>query len=371
MDKHQNNTLSKKAIVFFCPTKAWGGIEKNVRLRAEYFGNQGHEVHVVLLQNRFRERFEGLKNVHIKSINTRGGDLNFMVIIRYVRFLNRVKPHTVFSPLKRDWWLVTVSSSLSGVPNIVLYLGNRRKIRKGLKYHTVFNLLKAKMIVNCQALKRHLTSTTDYFTEKNLFQIYTGIPLPEMEGEVMDFREQLQLEKNTFIIGCVGWLNLRKGFDQLPDIARQLPNNFHFVHAGTGGFDLDIDQLLEQNAEVAHRIHFLGHQSNMDAFFRGLDVFLLCSRSESLANVLNEAMGHGKPIVATRAPGSDELLDDGVYGILTPVEDVAAMAKGILDIATGKVVFDPQLQRKRMAEHFSLTQMMKNYEAVFFDQSSR
>ncbi len=362
MKNHENN----KTLVLFCPTKAWGGIEKNVRLRAEYFGKQGYEVHVVLLQNRFRERFDGLENVHIKSVNKRGGDLNLMVIIRYVRFLKRVKPHTVFSPLKRDWWLVTVSAYLSGVPNTVLYLGNRRKIRKGLKYHTVFKTLKAKMIVNCQALKRHLTTTTDYFTEANLFQIYTGIPLPELGGEKMDFRGLLGLEKDIFIIGVVGWINYRKGFDQLPDIARKLPDNYHFVHAGTGGLDLDVDQLMRENAEVAHRIHWLGHQSNMDAFFRGIDVFLLCSRSESLANVLNETMGHGKPIVATRAPGSDELLGDSEYGILTPVEDVAAMAEGILDIATGKVVFDPQKQRKRMKDHFSLQQMMQNYESVFF-----
>ncbi|MEM1338041.1 MAG: glycosyltransferase [Bacteroidota bacterium] len=369
MNNRQDTATTNGTLVLFCPTKGWGGIEKNVRLRAEYFGKQGHQVYVVLLQNQFRERFDGLENVHIKNVNTRGGDLNLMVIMRYVRFLKQVKPHTVFSPLKRDWWLVTVSAYLSGVPNTVLYLGNRRKVRKGLKYHTVFNTLKAKMIVNCQALKRHLTTTTNYFNDSNLFQIYTGIPLPELHGEKMHFRGLLGLEKDAFVIGVVGWINYRKGFDQLPDIARELPDNYHFVHAGTGGFDLDADQLMKDNDDVSHRIHWLGHQSNMDAFFRGIDVFLLCSRSESLANVLNETMGHGKPIVSTRAPGSDELLGDGEYGILTPVEDVTAMAKGILDIATGKVVFDPKKQRKRMKDHFSLDQMMQGYASVFFPES--
>lgn len=359
-----NNTL-----VLFCATKGWGGIEKNVRLRAKYFGENGYQVYVVLLRNKFKERFDGLKNVQIKNVNKRGGDLNIFVLINYVRFLKKVKPHTVFCPLKRDWWLVTAASSIAGVPNKVLYLGNRRKIRKGLKYHTVFRTLKAKMIVNCQALKRHLTGTTNYFDDSNLFQIYTGVELPDIKGETIDFRENLGLGKDTVIVGCIGWLNYRKGFDLLPDIARELPENFHIVHVGSGGLDLDMDKLIAENQDVMSRIHFLGYESKMDAFWRGIDIFLLCSRSESLANVLNEAMSFGKPIVSTRAPGSDELLGDNEFGILTEVEDVKAMAKGIRDLADGTISFDPKKQRERMAGEFSLKNMMKRYEAIFFPQA--
>ena len=106
----------------------------------------------------------------------------------------------------------------------------------------------------------------------------------------------------------------------------------------------------------------------MDAFWRGIDIFLLCSRSESLANVLNEAMSFGKPIVSTKAPGSDELLGDNEFGILTEVEDIDAMAKGIKDLAEGNVSFDPEKQRDRMRGEFSLNHMMKRYEAVFFPE---
>ena len=71
-----NNTL-----VLFCATQGWGGIEKNVRLRAKYFGENGYQVYVVLLRNKFKERFDGLKNVQIKNVNKRGGDLNIFVLI--------------------------------------------------------------------------------------------------------------------------------------------------------------------------------------------------------------------------------------------------------------------------------------------------
>ncbi len=362
------NDKANNTLVIFCATKGWGGIEKNVRLRAKYFGENGYQVHVVLLKNKFKERFDGLKNVHIKNVNKRGGDLNVFVLMNYVKFLKKVKPHTVFCPLKRDWWLVTAAAAIAKVPNRILYLGNRRKVRKGLKYHTVFRTLKAKMIVNCQALKRHLTTTTDYFDETNIIQIYTGVELPELKGDAIDFRKRLNLDKDSTIVGCIGWLNYRKGFDLLPDIARELPNSFHIVHVGSGGFDLDMDKLIEDNQDVMPRIHFLGYENNMEAFWRGIDIFLLSSRSESLANVLNEAMSFGKPIVATKAPGSDELLGDSEYGILTEVEDVNAMAQGIKDLANGTIAFDPNKQRERMAGEFSLNHMMKRYEAVFFPQ---
>ena len=86
--KTSNASNAHKTLVIFCATKGWGGIEKNVRLRAKYFGENGYEVYVVLLKNKFRERFEGLKNVTVKNVDKRGGDLNVFVLINYIKFLN-------------------------------------------------------------------------------------------------------------------------------------------------------------------------------------------------------------------------------------------------------------------------------------------
>lgn len=361
----KSQTEITKGIVLFCPTKNWGGIEKNVRLRAKYFGEKGYRVFVVILQNRFAEKFEGLPNVEIKSVKKRGGDINVFVLLNYYRFLKKVKPHVVFAALKRDWWLVSFSAFLARVPNIVLYLGNKRKIRTGPKYRLVFKRLKAKVLVNSESLKDHLLSTSPFFNENNVHRIYNGIELPEAKGEKRDYRKLLHLHKDSYVVGCAGWLNLRKGFDLLPDILRELPDTIHIVHVGKGGFELDMKKLIEENKEVGHRMHFLGHESNMDAFFRGIDLFLLCSRSEGMANVLNEALGHGLPIVSTKVPGSEELLDNGQYGILTEIEDTRAMAQGIKAICEEKVQFNPENQQKRIIGQFSLQKMMAKTEALF------
>ncbi|MEN1786010.1 MAG: glycosyltransferase [Bacteroidota bacterium] len=164
--------------VLFCPTKNWGGIEKNVRLRAQYLGAKGYLIYIVVLENTFEDRFQGLNNVVVKTIISRGGDLNASVILNYYRFLRKIKPKVVFASLKRDWWLVTVAARWARVPQVILYLGNKRKIRNGLKYHLVFNTFKAKVLVNSESLRTHLLENSAFFSYDNVFRIYNGINLP-------------------------------------------------------------------------------------------------------------------------------------------------------------------------------------------------
>ena len=361
------NDHTKKA-VFFCPTKDWGGIEKNVLLRCHFLSAKGYQIYVVVLEDTYAYRFEGINNVTVKTVSKRGGDLNFFVVLNYFRFLNKIKPYMVFAALKKDWWLVSLSAYLAKVPNKILYLGNIRKIRKGLKYFLVFRVLKGKVLVNSNSIKNDLLKNGNYFSEKNLFRIYNGVELPPEKPLEINWRQKLNLNEDTKLIGCAGWINRRKGFDLLPDILKQLPDNVHVIHVGKE-IENDLKPEILGDKKVNTRIHFLGYQSDMDSFFKNIDVFLLCSRSEGLANVLNESLSYGKPIVSTKAPGSEELLDHGTYGVLTEIDDTKAMAKGISNILNNYIIFEPKKLKSRIANDFSLKKMIEQTELLFFNQS--
>lgn len=71
-----------------------------------------------------------------------------------------------------------------------------------------------------------------------------------------------------------------------------------------------------------------------------MDIFFNPSVTETFGNVTLEAMAAGVPVVAARATGAIDLIDDGVTGHLAPPRDVGAYADAI-----ARIVADPALRR--------------------------
>lgn len=353
-----------KKVVLFCPSRVWGGIEKNVYLRAKFLAAGGVQVHVVLLKGFFAERFSDLDNVTVIEVAKRGGDLNLTVVANYVKILKRIGPNVVFAALKKDWWLVSLASKLAGIDRVVLYLGIARRVKSPIKYFAIFRLMKSVLMVNSDSLKKEMLKYPSIFNDHNVFRVYNGFDTPPAETEHQDYRALFDLPPDAVIVGCAGRFSPQKGFDLLPDILAELPANFHIVHAGEGEFEQEIKAAIEARPE-SKNIHFLGYQRDMHRFFKGIDLFLLCSRNEGMANVLNEAMSHGKPVVSTRVPGSEELLAQGEHGILVDVDDVHAMAQGIKSIIEENP-FHPDHVRQWVQQEFGLQKMIRETNRVFF-----
>lgn len=91
--------------------------------------------------------------------------------------------------------------------------------------------------------------------------------------------------------------------------------------------------VLEHQARqfgIRDHVWMPGFVSNPMKYMADASVFVLSSRWEGLGNVLVEAMACGTPVVSTDCPsGPAEILEGGRYGRLVPVEDSAALAKGI------------------------------------------
>jgi glycosyltransferase involved in cell wall biosynthesis len=62
----------------------------------------------------------------------------------------------------------------------------------------------------------------------------------------------------------------------------------------------------------------------------GSSLLVLASRSEGLPRIVVEAFARGRPVVATRAGGLPDIVEDGVSGILVPPEDPSALAEALV-----------------------------------------
>jgi L-malate glycosyltransferase len=134
------------------------------------------------------------------------------------------------------------------------------------------------------------------------------------------------------VVGTVGHLAGHKGHRYLLEAARQVLQAESDVGLAIVG-DGALRQELEAQAAtlgIAERVRFPGFRRDVPALIRGFDVFVFSSTHEGTPNGVLEAMALGKPVVATRAGGTEEVVQDGVTGLVVAPRDPAALAQALL-----------------------------------------
>lgn len=104
-----------------------------------------------------------------------------------------------------------------------------------------------------------------------------------------------------------------------------------------GGGDEALRASLESELSGI-RLHLVGPQRDVEAWLRAADVFVLTSRWEARALVVQEAMAAGLPVVATSTGGLADLV--GEAAILVPVGDSGSVATAVDDLLA-----DPALRK--------------------------
>lgn len=128
----------------------------------------------------------------------------------------------------------------------------------------------------------------------------------------------------------VGQLIPRKGVPELLDAFSQVPEGELYI-AGAGRL-----RPLVNRAVQGGRVTYTGHldRSSLQRLYADSDVLVLPSRYEVWGLVINEALEHGLPIIATQAVGAvDDLVLDDVNGYVTRTGDVDGLREAMARIA--------------------------------------
>jgi N-acetyl-alpha-D-glucosaminyl L-malate synthase BshA len=112
-------------------------------------------------------------------------------------------------------------------------------------------------------------------------------------------------------------------------IRRALPATLIMVGDGPERVDAENEA---RELGVTADVRFLGRLDSVASLLQATDLFLLPSQTESFGLAALEAMACGSPVVASRAGGLPEVVDDGVSGILEPVGSVEAMGRRAVEL---------------------------------------
>ena len=126
---------------------------------------------------------------------------------------------------------------------------------------------------------------------------------------------------------------------------------------------------LAQRLGVMGRVQFLGSFPDVQSVLGIADLFLLPSSKESFGLAALEAMACEVPVVAARAGGIPEVVEDGVTGVLAEVGDVDAMAHAALNILRDRDLYLQmgQAARARAVEHFHPSLIVPHYLQAYQD----
>ena len=104
--------------------------------------------------------------------------------------------------------------------------------------------------------------------------------------------------------------------------------NAHALVIGDGPLRPAVERAIAQSG-LGENVHLAGYRGDADALLSAADVVALSSREEGMGTVLIDALWMGKAIAATRAGGIPEVVQDGVCGLLSPIEDGSALGSAI------------------------------------------
>ena len=189
-----------------------------------------------------------------------------------------------------------------------------------------------------------------------------------------EVRRALGIAVDAPVVLFVGRLAAQKAVDDLLsalDVLQHVRPDLRAVIAGDGPLR---ERLDEHAAAVGLRpsVKFLGHREDVPQLLAASDLLVLPSLYEGLPNVVLEAMRFRKPVVATAAPGTTEVVADGVTGLLVPMRNPVELARAIR-----RVIEEPGLAqrlgeagRARVESEFRAATMIERF-AELYERLSR
>lgn len=168
-----------------------------------------------------------------------------------------------------------------------------------------------------------------------------------------DFRDELGLDAESFLVCFVGRLIPEKGIRAILEASRShrlVEAGVVFVVAGDGALSKEVDDAQGESLRWVGRLS----SSDISALLQQSDLLCLPTRSEGFATTLLEASSCGCPSVVTDVGGARELFPNEHFGTIINSMDSAEVEKVIYSLVKNPDVLAEQSRLcRRMVENES------------------
>ena len=175
-------------------------------------------------------------------------------------------------------------------------------------------------------------------------------------------------DEDTAMVISVARFERVKGLDILIKAARKVIEevpNVKFILVG-GGSLKDRLQKLARNLKIGHHFLFLEYTPQVDELLSKATVAVLPSIYEPFGMAAAEALTAGKPVVAARTGGLQEIVMNGVNGLLFTPGDPEDLSKKILQILKDKKLRERMAEAaRRSAKRFSPDRISRSYVRIY------
>jgi sugar transferase (PEP-CTERM/EpsH1 system associated) len=291
---------------------------------------------------------------------------DLLALLRLYRHIRRTRPTILHTSLFHANLPGRILGRLAGVPSVICSertMAMESEWRYRVNRWTI-GLVDFVIVVSANV--RDFCISHIGLPADKLVVIYNGIDLPpERLAPQAKARAELSLPLDAPIVGAVSRLDPVKGVDVLLR-AIALVEDTHLAVVGDGPERVPLAALAD-DLGISDRVHWTGHRRDALHLLSAFDIFVQPSLHEGLPNAVLEAMAASLPVVATAVGGTPEVVVDEVTGLLVPPRDPQALARSVRAL-----LHNSDLRRKmgragreRVAQHFSLKQMVEQTQAVY------
>lgn len=204
---------------------------------------------------------------------------------------------------------------------------------------------------------------------------------PSLAAKIVDIENMLS---SAFVLGraeekdvsseLTGDINLlsigrycnAKNYDNVPDIAKRMIGhglvNFKWYIIGFGGSEALIKSKIKEAGMEDHVI-LLGKKDNPYPYIKACDIYVQPSRYEGKSVTVREAQILGKPVAVTAYPTAPSQINDGVDGVIVPLDNEGC-AQGLAKFIADKEQQDRISGYLRTHDYANSTEVEKIYQLM-------